>query len=149
MKYGNFRIEIYEHVNNHKSKTSEKKYFYSPLALLDNKSAVSRYNRVTKQQEMRFHVEMWDDKVENQVLKHLNEIVDHEIKSNQVTVIPLKNVILTSNIPSSPHQIIRFLQYGRTMTKAKLFGFICCVMTKKSATNWLKKCDLIPNNFTI
>ena len=105
MKYGNFRIEIYEHVNNHKSKTNEKKYFYSPLALLDNKSAVSRYNRVTKQQEMRFHVEMWNDIVENQVLKHLNEIVEHEIKYNQVTVVPLKNVILTSNIPTPDYSL--------------------------------------------
>jgi hypothetical protein len=98
MKYGNFLVEIYEHANNHKATTtaSERKYFYSPIALLDHKSAVSRLNRVTKQQEMRFRVEMWHDKVENEVVKYLNEIVDHQIKSNQVRVIPLEKVILAS-----------------------------------------------------
>jgi hypothetical protein len=39
---------------------------------------------------------MWNDKVENEIVKYLNEIVGHEIKSNQVEVIPLEKVILTS-----------------------------------------------------
>ena len=39
---------------------------------------------------------MWNDKVENEIVKYLNEIVGHEIKSNQVAVIPLEKVILTS-----------------------------------------------------
>jgi hypothetical protein len=98
MEYDNFRIDIYENANNHKATTaSQKKYFYSPLALLDNKSAESSYNNVTKRSEMRFRVEMWSDKVQNEVVKHLNEIVDHEIKSNQVAIIPLEKVILTSH----------------------------------------------------
>ncbi|XP_046443530.1 uncharacterized protein LOC124193652 isoform X2 [Daphnia pulex] len=107
MKYGNFLVEIYEHANNHKATTtdSKKKYFYSPIALLDHKSAVSRLNRVTKQQEMRFRVEMWNDKVENEVVKYLNEIVGHQIKSNQVRVIPLEKVILTSNTPATDYSL--------------------------------------------
>jgi hypothetical protein len=107
MKYGNFRIDIYEHVDNHKATTnaSEKKYFYSPLALLDHTSAVSIYNKVTKQPEMRFRIEMWNDKVENEVVKYLNEIVGHEIKSNKVAVIPLEKVILTSNTPTSDYSL--------------------------------------------
>jgi hypothetical protein len=98
MKYGNFRIAIYEHVNNQKATatSNQKKYFYSPLALLDHTSAVSIYNRVTKKSEMRFRVEMWNDKVENEIFKYLNEIVGHEIKSNQVAIIPFEKVILTS-----------------------------------------------------
>ena len=82
MEYGNFLIEIYEHANNHKATTIEnqKKYFYSPLALLDNKSANSSYNRITNRPEMSFRVEMWNDKVQNEVVQHLNEIVGHEIK---------------------------------------------------------------------
>jgi hypothetical protein len=107
IKYGNFLVEIYEHANNHKATTtaSEKKYFYSPIALLDNKSAVSRLNRVTKQSEMRFRVEMWNDKVENEVVKYLNEIVGHQIKSNQVRVIPLEKVILTSSTPATDYSL--------------------------------------------
>jgi hypothetical protein len=107
MEYGNFRIEIYEHVNNQKATTTatQKKYFYSPMALLDHKSAVSRYNRIRKQSEMRFRVEMWSDKVQNEVVKHLNEIVGHEIKSNQVAIIPLEKVILTSNVPTADYSL--------------------------------------------
>jgi hypothetical protein len=107
MEYGNFLIDIYEHAHNHKAATtaSQKKYFYSPLALLDHKSAVSLYNNVTNQSEMRFRVEMWSDKVQNEVVKYLNEIIGHEIKSNQVRVIPLEKVILTSNVPTENYSI--------------------------------------------
>ncbi len=107
MEYGNFRIQIYEHVNNQKATTtaSQKKYFYSPLALLDHKSAVCRYNRITKQSEMRFRVEMWSDKVQNETVKYLNEIVGLEIKSNQVAIIPLEKVILTSNVPTEDYSL--------------------------------------------
>ena len=107
MEYGNFRIEIYEHAHNHRAATtaSQKKYFYSPLALLDHKSAESSYNNVTKRSEMRFCVEMWNDKVQNEVVKHLNEIVGQEIKPNQVRVIPLEKVILASNVPTEDYSL--------------------------------------------
>jgi hypothetical protein len=107
MEYGNFRIEIYEHAKNHKATTtsSQKKYFYSPLALLDHQSAESSFNNVTKRSEMRFDVEMWNDKVQNEVVKHLNQIVVQEIKSNQVAIIPLEKVILTSNIPTEDYSL--------------------------------------------
>jgi hypothetical protein len=104
MEYGNFLIEIYEHAdNNQKSSDSQKKYFYSPLALLDHSSAVSIYNRFTKQPEMSFRIEMWNDKVQNEVVKHLNEIVGHQIKSHKVRVLPLDKVILTSKIPTTDY----------------------------------------------
>ncbi len=103
MKYGNFHIEIYEHANNQKVSASEKKYFYSPIALLDHKSVVSRLNRFTKQPEMRFRIEMWNDKVENEVVKHLNQIVGQEIQPNRVRVIPLEKVILTSKLPTADY----------------------------------------------
>jgi hypothetical protein len=107
MECGNFLVEIYEHANNHKLTTtaSEKKYFYSPIGLLDHTSVVSRLNRVTKQSEMRFRIEMWNDKVQNEVVKHLNEIVGHEIKSNKVRVIPLEKVLLASEIPTDTYSL--------------------------------------------
>jgi hypothetical protein len=107
MVYGSFLIEIYEHVNNHKATTtsSEKRYFYSPIALLDYKSAASFYNNVTKQPEMRFSIEMWNDKVQNEVVKHLNDIVGHEVKSNKVAVIPFEKVILTSKRPTVDYSL--------------------------------------------
>ncbi|XP_046456767.1 CAP-Gly domain-containing linker protein 1-like isoform X2 [Daphnia pulex] len=109
MEYGNFLVEIYEHANNHKPTTtaSEKKYFYSPLALLDHKSAFVTYNKFTKQTEMRFRIEMWNDKVQNEVVKHLNEMQmdGHEIKSNKVRVIPLEKVILVSKRPTMDYSL--------------------------------------------
>jgi hypothetical protein len=107
VEYANFLIEIYEHTDNNKATTtmSQKKYFYSPLAILDHKSAVSSYNNVTNQSEMRFRVEMWSDKVQNEVVKHLKIIVGQEIKSNQVAIIPLEKVILTSNIPTEDYSL--------------------------------------------
>ncbi|EFX82821.1 hypothetical protein DAPPUDRAFT_240849 [Daphnia pulex] len=98
MKYGNFLVEIYEHANNHKQTTtaSQKKYFYAPIALLDHKSAVSSYNNVTKQSEMRFRIEMWNEKVQNEVVKHLNKSIGQEIQSDNVRVIPLEKVILAT-----------------------------------------------------
>ena len=118
MKYGNFLIDIYEHAHNMaKSNIGEKKYFYSPIALLDHKSAVSRLNRITKQPEMRFRVEMWNDKVENEVVKHLVEIVGHEIKSNKVRVIPLEKVILTSNIHTADYSLSKmWMNYDKSKT---------------------------------
>jgi hypothetical protein len=101
VEYGNFLIEIYEHVNNHRTTTtaSEKKYFYAPLVLLDHTSAISIYNNVTKQPEMRFRIEMWNDKVQNIVVEHLKKIVSQEIQPDNVRVIPLERVILISDIP--------------------------------------------------
>ncbi|EFX70320.1 hypothetical protein DAPPUDRAFT_257277 [Daphnia pulex] len=118
MEYGNFLIDIYEHAHNHKATTtSEKKYFYSPIALLDNKSAISSYNNVTKQPEMRFRIEMWNDKVQYEVVKHLNDIVGHEIKSHTVRVIPLEKVILTSNIPTADYSLSPvWTNYDRSKT---------------------------------
>ncbi len=119
MKYGNFFIEIYEHVdNNQKSTDSQKKYFYSPLALLNHSSAVSSYNRFTKQPEMRFRIEMWNDKVQNEVLKHLNDIVGHEIKSKQVRVIPLEKVFLTSKRASTEEYFLspEWTNYDKSKT---------------------------------
>jgi hypothetical protein len=106
LKYGNFHIEIYEHTTNHKATThSEKKYFYSPIALLDHKNAFSRYNKVTKKQEMRFHIEMWNDQVENEVVQRLKQIVGPEIQPYNVRVIPLENVILISNTPTEGYSL--------------------------------------------
>jgi hypothetical protein len=54
---------------------------------------------------MRFRIEMWNDKVENEVKKHLIEIVRHEIQSDKVRVIPFEKVLLTSNSPTEDYSI--------------------------------------------
>jgi hypothetical protein len=93
MAYGNFRVDIYDHANNHKSTTapSNYKYFYAPIALLDHQGATSSFNNVTKKAEMRFRIEMWNDKVQNQVVNYLGKVV-----------ILFENVILSSTSSSCP-----------------------------------------------
>jgi hypothetical protein len=144
MEYGNFLIEIYEHANNHKATTtaSQKKYFYSPLAILDHKSAESSYNNVTKRSEMRFRVEMWNDKVQNEVVKYLNEIVGQEIKSNQVRVIPLEKVILTSNVPTEDYS-----PGWTNYDKSKILRFSLSCFDQKVCDEMANEMRLNPKQF--
>ena len=48
---------------------------------------------------------MWSDKVQNEIVKYLNQIVGLEIKSNQVAIIPLEKVILTSDFPTEDYSL--------------------------------------------
>ncbi|XP_046637878.1 interaptin-like isoform X1 [Daphnia pulicaria] len=126
MKYGNFLIEIYEHANNNqKSSDSQKKYFYSPIALLDHSSAVSIYNRFTKQPEMRFRIEMWNDKVENEVVKYLNKIVGQEIQPDNVRVLHLDKVILTSKRASTEEYFLSPEWTNYDKSKTLWFSLLC------------------------
>jgi hypothetical protein len=99
MPYGSFRVNIYEHASNDKSDQSNNKFFYAPIALLDHKNAVSEFNNITMLIEIRFRIEMWNDIVESQVVKYLSKVVDHEVRSRQVQVIPFEKVVLVSTIP--------------------------------------------------
>ena len=71
MRHGSFRVNINEQANNHKTTTppTRYKYFYALIALLDHKSAVTSFNNVTKQNEVRFRIEiMWNDKVKSSTI---------------------------------------------------------------------------------
>ena len=127
VEYANFLIEIYEHTDNNKATTtmSQKKYFYSPLAILDHKSAVSSYNRFTKQPEMRFRIEMWNDKVQNEVVKHLKKIVGQEIQSDNVKIFPMKKIILTSNVPTEEYSISPVWANYDSKSKSVWFSLSC------------------------
>ena len=103
MKYGNYRVDIYEHSKNQNPNTpsNRHKYYYAPIALLDHKSAFSYYNKVTKNPEMKFRTEIWNQKVTEEMVLHLNKILGRQISEDQVEVIPLENVILVNLSPSS------------------------------------------------
>ncbi len=97
MPFGNFRVKIYEHLGNQKSILSRKKYFYAPIAVLDHFSAVC----VPNGEELRFRVELWNEKVENDVANYLGKIVGERVEAHQVQVIPLEKMILTTESLSS------------------------------------------------
>jgi hypothetical protein len=54
---------------------------------------------------MRFRIEMWNEKVQNEVVKHLFKSVDKEIQPYNVKIIPLENVILASKRPSADYSL--------------------------------------------
>ena len=128
MPYGSFRVNIYEHAYNQKSTTlpTRRKYYYAPIALLDHKSAVSDFNNVTNQAEMRFRIEMWNDQVENEVVNYLEKIVNEKVELHQVQVIPLEKVILASTVPSTAYSLsCNWLPYN--LHKSLWFTISCFV----------------------
>ena len=54
---------------------------------------------------MRFRIEMWNDKVQNQVVNYLGKVVGRQVNDHQVQVIPFENVILSSTSPSNIYSL--------------------------------------------
>ena len=126
IKYENFRVNIFEHLNNKNPNIPfiSHKYYYAPVAIfvpdravcnIDNHDIVDRSGEYQhcldfdcKRDklppiEMRFRIEMWNENVTDAVASWLTKFFFDGpiIKSNQVQVIPLENVILASSSPSS------------------------------------------------
>lgn len=102
MTYRDFAIKIYEHFNNPlTTNASQKRYFYSPITMLDHKSVDVEFNNVTNQAKLRFSVEMWNDQLQSEVANYLPQIVGHEIKLYQVQVISFDKVLLAATKPST------------------------------------------------
>ncbi len=90
MPYGTYRINIYEHANNNNPTfKGTKRYFYAPIVLLDHQSAYSSYNNVTKEPELRFRVEMWNNDVEEKITKYISLLTNKTVTISQVYV-PIK-----------------------------------------------------------
>lgn len=138
MPYGNIRVSIYEHSDNKVigKKQHLKKYYYTPITLLDHESAISTFNKVTQRPEMRFRVEMWNQKLENEVIAYLNEFVGETIKHSQVQVLPLEKVVLANSIPSPVYSVsTKWLPYQ--FNKHQWFSLSCFEE---------KDCDLLAAN---
>jgi hypothetical protein len=57
---------------------------------LDHSNAVNIYNKGDEDEtDMRLRIEKWNDKVENEVVKHLNEIFGQEIQPDSVRDVSL------------------------------------------------------------
>lgn len=99
MQYGNVRVQISEDAKNPTSPEIKKMYYYSPLTLLDHKSAKSGFNNVTKQAELRFRIEMWNDDVNNKVVEYLSQFLGYEVKPSQVKVRSFDKVMMANANP--------------------------------------------------
>lgn len=107
VKYGNFLVKIYEHFQNHVNTTflPHKKYFFAPLSRLDHHSANCSFNGVTKEYQMRFHIEMWNDMVQDQVVDYLTKVFGKKIERHQIQVVPFEKIFLKNTKPSAICQV--------------------------------------------
>ena len=94
--YKEYSLKIYEHYNNNNPKTNStlKKYFYTPLSLLDHLSASSELNVFTKKTELRFRVAMWNNQLQNEIVRSLIDYLKVSIRSDQVSVLPIEKILL-------------------------------------------------------
>ncbi len=100
MPFRNFHVSIYEHSNTVRKDGDERKYFCSPLVILVPESAESVDNEITKQPQVRFDVELWNQDVEAEVIEYLTRVTNTTVHDHQVTVIPFEEVILSSLVSS-------------------------------------------------
>ena len=101
--YSNFRINVYEHAANNES-SNLKKFFYAPISFLDHASAVSYLNNVTKQAEMRFRIELWNDAIQKDVTSWIKREIDSRIKDSSIQVIPFEKVIIAASSDAAQQQ---------------------------------------------
>ena len=112
VRYANFRVNIYEHARNNNNKQTHrcdienKKYYYTPIAMLDSQSADSSYNNVTNRPEMTFSIELWNDQIEKTVTDWVQRKFgdSSSVYENQIQVIPFEKLILTSSSSSTEEQ---------------------------------------------
>ena len=124
--YGNLRVKIYEHSDNQKRSTTARMYFYAPIAFLSPTSAVSSFNNVTKQAEVRFEIVMWNDQIERQVANYLTNLLNQTIQLSQVQVLPLEKVLLSSS-KTSPDILLPSVWTSYQMQKSLQFTVSCLV----------------------
>ena len=98
LEYGSFLVNIYAHSTNQMTQNvSTNKYFYAPITLLDHKSARSFYNELSRQQEMEFRIELWNDEIKAKVVQWIKENHDSKVNKNFVQVIPFEKLLLSTS----------------------------------------------------
>ncbi len=125
--FGSFRVRIYEHLENQKETTTpnRKRYFYAPIALLDQNSVTNAFNDITNQTEIQFRIELWNEQVESEVTNYLGKIVGEKIEPYQIQVIPFENVILTSPSETSLFYFLPTTWSSFNLQKSLWFTVAC------------------------
>lgn len=128
MPYGDYGINIYGHsANNLQLDNAKKRFYYSPISLLNHESVTSSFHNITKQPEVRFRVEMWNENIEKEIRKYTSELVHHPLSPGQIRVLPLEKVMLSpvSHLQARlPYQIAKaWFDYQRH--KSVTFTLTC------------------------
>lgn len=101
MPYRDFRVKIYQHggdltIRNSANGNYHQRYFYTPIALLDHRSAVSSHNNVTGEAELFFVIHLWDEALEDKIVEYLSNVLGEDVKKHQLEIIPFEWVVVTT-----------------------------------------------------
>lgn len=105
MPYEDYGISIYAHSENSLKANNEKQYFYAPISQLLHKSAEASFNNVTKQHEVTFSIQMWNDELEEQVKKYTEKLAKHPVEKDQIPVLPIEKCKLSINHQSDTYHL--------------------------------------------
>ena len=85
MPFGDYRINIYEHAaNKDPGFSGTKRYYYAPIVLVNQQSAYSSFNNVSKEPEMRFRITMWNEPAELEIVKYVSKLTQQQVNRTQV-----------------------------------------------------------------
>ena len=102
MPYRSFRIRIFI------QDIDEARYFYSPTALLDHRSAACHLNNVTGAAELRFVVHLWDDALEVRLAEHLRNVLNRNVTKDNLEIIPFERIAMDLEINKQPLELQKF-----------------------------------------
>lgn len=94
IKYESACVSIYD---SHTTSSNKNIYWYTPIALLENKNVPSFHNETTGQRTLSVSFGIWNPEVKTKVVKHLNQILSQPIEHSQVTVFPFDGARLNSH----------------------------------------------------
>ncbi len=128
MDYDTYTIKIYDHSSNKDIhvKNEDKKYYFEPVSQLNQLSAQSYFNNISRKPEMTFNVNMWSDTVRNAVHKFISDDLKlGPVNINLVRVLPLDRVMMYSEIGLSPNYEIEQNWIDYKSDKFLKFKYIC------------------------
>lgn len=127
MPYQHFRVNIYKN-----SSARDTRYFYTPLALLDQETIISQYNSINRRAEVSFRIELWNKNVETHVISYLKKIVGTCIENHQVQIIPFDCVLLSSIEEPQGYRLNQNWTLFQ-LNKSIEFTLICCSLEESQA----------------
>ncbi|KAI9554810.1 hypothetical protein GHT06_020087 [Daphnia sinensis] len=100
--YLDYSIAVYESLDSSvKTEAKKIKYFYTPVVLLDPRSAKYQYHQLIEKHTVIFDVTLWDDDIQQRVVSYLNEEMKLNADKSQINVIPFEKLILTTDVHSN------------------------------------------------
>ena len=97
LDYDNYEILLYEHARNFQDIPGNQKiFFFAPIVQLNQMSAISYYNKLTRKSEMSFNVLMWNEALKIAVQKFISSNLNRPVNMFQIRILPFDTISLFS-----------------------------------------------------